>query len=282
MLFRSFNCKVTVGVRQVGDTFINQMTICHDKTTANTLYSTDKIIGVSIDATDTNNTRPSFKKGTFYSGISPDTLYSQTTQLTTVANIVGSTTLAAHYINVSKCFYFARGHFSPDGDFIDAASQDATYYYINTSPQWQSFNNGNWKSFEMAVRSLASQCRCTLTTYTGGYGILLLADSQGIPQPIYLGFDSNNNGVIPAPKYYWKVVHDTASGNATALVGINNPHLTTVSAADVFCNDVCKKVPWVKWNRLEIASGYMFCCSVSELRSIIPYAPDLGDLPLLI
>jgi DNA/RNA endonuclease G (NUC1) len=34
---------------------------------------------------------------------------------------------------------------APDGDFIDAGSQDATYYFLNTAPQWQNFNGANWK-----------------------------------------------------------------------------------------------------------------------------------------
>lgn len=59
--------------------------------------------------------------------------------------IVGSAELAAQYINVSIDHYLARGHLAPDGDFIDAASQDASYYFMNTAPQFQSFNNGNWK-----------------------------------------------------------------------------------------------------------------------------------------
>ena len=33
--------------------------------------------------------------------------------------------------------------------------QDATYYFINVAPQFQSFNNGNWKALEMNTRDLA-------------------------------------------------------------------------------------------------------------------------------
>jgi DNA/RNA endonuclease G (NUC1) len=51
--------------------------------------------------------------------------------------------------------YFAKGHLSPDAAFIDEAEQDATYFYINVAPQFQSFNNGNWKSLEYAARDMA-------------------------------------------------------------------------------------------------------------------------------
>ena len=53
--------------------------------------------------------------------------------------------------------YFARGHLSPDAAFIEGPEQDATYYFFNVAPQFQSFNNGNWKALEHATRSLAAE-----------------------------------------------------------------------------------------------------------------------------
>nr|CAH0105950.1 unnamed protein product [Daphnia galeata] len=83
-----------------------------------------------------------------------------------------------------------------------------------------------------------------LTVYTGVYDICTLADVNGVQQPIYLAFDENNNGLIPVPKYYWKLIHDPVSNTATAVLGINNPH-NKVVPADVSCPDVCDQVPWV-------------------------------------
>lgn len=268
---------------QVSTTFINQITICHVKSTANTLYSVDTVWGANVAADDKSNLRPSFRKGAFFAGINVDTAYSQAGQNTTVASIVGSYDLAVKYIDVGKSYFFARGHLAPDGDFIDAGSQDATYYYINAAPQWQSFNNGNWKSLEFGVRNLAIDRNVNLKTFTGTYDILTLADVNGVQKPIYLAKDANSNNVLPAPKYYWKVVHDPVSNTATAIIGINNPHLATVTGADVFCNDVCNQLTWMSWtNRFEIAKGYMFCCTVQSLRNVVAHAPNLGDLPLLV
>ena len=58
------------------------------------------------------------------------------------------------YIDTDKSGtdYFAKGHLSPDAAFVYDAEQDATYYFMNVAPQFQSFNNGNWKSLEMATR----------------------------------------------------------------------------------------------------------------------------------
>ena len=43
--------------------------------------------------------------------------------------------------------YFARGHLSPDAAFIEGAEQDATYFFFNVAPQFQSFNNVIPKKF---------------------------------------------------------------------------------------------------------------------------------------
>ena len=63
------------------------------------------------------------------------------------------------YIEVdsSGTNYFAKGHLSPDAAFVYDAEQDATYYFMNVAPQFQSFNNGNWKSLEMATRKYAEE-----------------------------------------------------------------------------------------------------------------------------
>lgn len=41
--------------------------------------------------------------------------------------------------------FLARGHLAPDADYPLLGEQDATYYYSNVVPQWQSINNANWK-----------------------------------------------------------------------------------------------------------------------------------------
>lgn len=63
--------------------------------------------------------------------------------------------------------YFAKGHLSPDADFVTTAEQDATYYYINAVPQWQAFNNGNWKVSDHSIKM-------QLMTYSESFIILQL------------------------------------------------------------------------------------------------------------
>ena len=49
------------------------------------------------------------------------------------------------------------GHLAPDASFIDEAEQDATYFFFNVAPQFQSFNNGNWKALEYVTREMAEK-----------------------------------------------------------------------------------------------------------------------------
>lgn len=134
---------------------------------------------------------------------------------------------------------------------------------------------------ENTVRNLAITRDADLTIYTGTFGVMTLADINGVQQPIYLAFDENNNGLIPVPKYYWKLIHDTAANTATAVLGINNPHIGQVLPEDIICPDVCSQVPWVTWAVTDIYKGYTFCCTAAELHRAIDFAPNL-DLPLFV
>lgn len=130
---------------QLNSDFIPLYEMCHDKVTTVNYFSTHVIIGRSVDADDKANTRPSFRQAGYYPGLDVNDALGPAQQNKTIARTVGSETLAVKYFNQKKNFFLARGHLAPDGDFIDAASQDATYYYLNMAPQWQSFNGGNWK-----------------------------------------------------------------------------------------------------------------------------------------
>lgn len=125
--------------------FLPLYDMCHDKATTVNYFSTHVIVGRSMDADDKSNTRPSFRQSDYYPGLDVNAAFGPSQQNKTITRTVGSEILATKYFNREKNFFLARGHLAPDGDFIDAASQDASYYYLNMAPQWQSFNGGNWK-----------------------------------------------------------------------------------------------------------------------------------------
>ena len=86
--------------------------------------------------------------------------YRKTNQVTSVKKLLGTENKledGTTIIDASKSGtnYFAKGHLSPDAAFIDEAEQVATYFFFNVAPQFQSFNNGNWKSLEYVTRDMA-------------------------------------------------------------------------------------------------------------------------------
>ena len=57
----------------------------------------------------------------------------------------------------NKINYLAKGHLAPDAAFIYQMEADASYFYINVAPQYQSFNNQNWRSIETVTREIAKR-----------------------------------------------------------------------------------------------------------------------------
>lgn len=130
----------------------------------------------------------------------------------------------------------------------------------------------------MAVRQEA-RGHCDLIVYTGTWGVLHLTDNNNESQPIYLAYDKENNGLLPVPKYFWKVVHNPVDNTAIALITINNPHMTLVKKEDIFCPDVCNQVLWIYWDVSNIRNGYTFCCAVRDFSRVVLYSPQL-NVPL--
>lgn len=66
------------------------------------------------------------------------------------------------------------------------------------------------------------------------------------------------------------------------MIVVNNPWIEQGDIADlILCEDKCDQVPWVNWDTQDIVKGYTYCCDVASFHAAVPYAPDLGSLPLL-
>nr|CBG22733.1 northern shrimp nuclease [Pandalus borealis] len=258
--------------------FYELIRVCFDPANETTIFSENIVHGASIAAKDIDPGRPSFKTSTGFFSVSMISVYSQRNQLELMKNLLGDDELAATIIDPSKQFYFAKGHMAPDADFVTVVEQDATYYYINALPQWQAFNNGNWKYLEYDTRDLAEKHGTDLTVYSGGWGVLELEDINGNPVEIYLGL-AQDKKVVPAPALTWKVIYEKDTNRAAAIVGINNPHITT--APEPLCTDICSSLTWLDFDFGDLVHGYTYCCSVADLRAAIPNVPDLGDVDIL-
>ena len=176
---------------QIDDTFHEQILLCIDEMWYATLWTTHSVLGAHIELRDTTGGRPSFRRDiSGYKRLFPlfstqsaiekyshvhfikwdmylcscfhdCSSYTKKEQFSTVQILLGTNTTSDGelYIETSRSgtHYFARGHLSPDAAFVYNAFQDATYYFVNVAPQFQSFNNGAWKALEGAVRDYAAR-----------------------------------------------------------------------------------------------------------------------------
>jgi len=261
---------------QIGDLFHPQITVCHNSMSESTFYTNHTIFGAGLRARSKEMRRPMFREGKeFFKTVSADRAYKQKSQKTMFSRIVGDGKSAQYYSGRGGKF-LARGHLAPDADFLYREWQEATYFYANAAPQWQSFNNGNWKAVEEAVRNYAKIRGVTLSIHTGTLGVLKLADDNRRYSEVWIAQETKTKKKkIPAPLYYWKIVTRQDTGNSIVFVGINNPYMQRVTRSKVFCPDISSSSGWgeVLQDRTSVLSGYTFCCSVEEFKKTVPWVP---------
>ncbi|XP_077272944.1 salivary endonuclease-like [Temnothorax americanus] len=261
----------------VSGTFIRTIELCRDEKTYTTYYTKFKMTKM-IGSYQRSYPRPGkFLAGNFYSGIDVDYLYRFETQLDTLARILNSTKLAEERLKKSVQF-LSRGHMAAKADFVYGAQHRSTFWYLNTAPQWQTFNGGNWNSLELSVRRFAASRRLDLDVYTGVHGQMTMEDIRGKQQPVYLHTDG---AVMSAPKFYWKVIYDPLSKRGTAFVGLNDPFIRLPADDAYLCTDISEKIKWLNWRSRNIKLGISYACSVAELRKAVPVVPPLDVIGIL-
>ena len=92
--------------------------VCFVESESRTIYTQD-VVYKQIQARDTGNDRPSFKEDGYYPDFSADDLYTRNTQSQTIEGLTGLDT----YVDDTGDVYLARGHFSPNSDFVYYAFQ---------------------------------------------------------------------------------------------------------------------------------------------------------------
>ena len=166
--------------------------------------------------------------------------------------------------------------------------QDASYYYFNTAPQWQKFNNGNWANVENSVRKYAMKYIKNLKVQTGTFQILQLSSISNSNKDtedekfsnVALGKNSN----IPVPLYFWKLVFNPDQNQAIAFIGINHPILKDIDGIPIkydLCpnesESLCEDMGWKFRNRNKAKKGLLYCCSYQSLRLKIPWILNFSN-----
>ena len=152
--------------------FDEQIIACIDEKVYGTLWTKHVVRGPSIEFRDKSKGRPSFRLDTRgfkryfteFTATKVTRAYSKKSQVKMISELLGTDNTLPDDSHTpiidsttSGTNYFAKGHLSPDAAFIDEAEQDATYFFFNVAPQFQSFNNGNWKALEYVTRDMAAK-----------------------------------------------------------------------------------------------------------------------------
>nr|XP_032512098.1 uncharacterized protein LOC116766366 [Danaus plexippus plexippus] len=218
----------------------------------------------------TGVSRPSWSAGGFFPGVNINNVYTQASQKTAIARLVGNA-LADKYVTNNQ--FLARGHLAAKSDYVFATGQRATFFFINAAPQWQPFNAGNWNNLELNLRARIGRARYNTVIYSGTFGVTQLRNSNGKMVNIFL-----DNNRVPVPQYFYKVVYDQSRRRGTAFVSINNPHYTLAEARKLqFCTDRCRNnnaFSWINWRPDRLDLGYSFCCTISDFRRVIGHIPN--------
>lgn len=260
---------------EVHDRFVWTMDICHDEVLESTHFSYSPL-GPNNLSFQRSMQRPNFIGGIFYGGRSVDHLFTGVRQRMTIEGIIGASRVEQLWDN-DRDFFLARGHLAARSDFIYETQQRTTFYLMNAAPQWHSFNSGNWERIETGVQQFLSRRNIDAEVYTGTFGIQEVADEHGVSRPLFLSFNNQQQGRIPVPKFYYKVVIGQRSGRGIAFVGVNNPHATweeVRSGKYSLCKDVSDQVDFVNWKQDDLTMGYSYACDVNELAAVVQNLPE--------
>ncbi|KAF7285417.1 hypothetical protein GWI33_010666 [Rhynchophorus ferrugineus] len=265
--------------------FITQITICFDNINLTPIYAHHTIVR-SIGYRDSNVPRIYFQDNGFYTlPVTLDYLYQKDNQRRIVNALVQIDENSDKYVRRSGDLFINRGHLAAKGDFVYAFQQMATFHYPNSSPQWASFNGGNWNEVEISVRGLASSREIDLEIYTGVWGTMTLPNTRtNCDTDVYL-FTSSNKQSVPVPELFWKVVVDARRRSGVAIIGVNNPYDIAVSR-HVICDDISEKISWftrlLNAQKKHIEFGYIYACSVTDFGAVVKYLPVLDIDNLLL
>lgn len=250
------------------NTFVRDIRICFDNINLSPIYSQYNLTS-NINYRDGRVPRKFFEEDGFYSAsTSLDQLYNRAFERRTINRLLDLDDSSDFYIKGNNDDRFInRGHLTAKGDFVYPFQQLATFHYVNSAPQWASFNGGNWNELEISLRDLAHSTSTNFKVSTGVYGISTLRNSKTDRQTDLFLHTVNGKYLMPIPKLFWKLIQNEDSGKGIVIVGVNNAYEVNVND-DVVCNDISDRVSWfngkLKNQKRNIQLGYVYACSVED------------------
>ena len=171
------------------------------------------------------------------------------------------------YINDTH--FIKIGNLAPYEDFFYTFQRDATYHLANSAPQWNTFDEGNWKVVEQGVLDFSQDAFVygDATVLTGTLKVATLANSSGVPVEIYLYY-----GRIPVPRWFWKLIYYDDFNVGVIFFGFNNPYASKNEVDTEFLTEVCSvdvfESAATSWHLEDVdntdpALGYIYACRVN-------------------
>jgi hypothetical protein len=231
-----------------------------------------------------------FRKSGLFKDLTPpiESVYScRSGQYSILANLLGAEEAVDRYIDCNSRGgeSLDKGHMAAYADFVYYAQQKATLSYVNTVPQWQSFNAGNWKILEERIRKYAETHDTDLVVYAGYHKVARLRDKNNKERPIFLAKDPNNKDALPVPDQMYRIVYDADTRRGIVFLGINSVDINNNVSKRMICQDVCEQaMSFVAgWNRTNVSKGYIYCCTLKDFLSSsgLKSAFPVKSLPLL-
>lgn len=238
------------------------------KATAYSMYSIVSTVKTQMNCWQSSY----FTEDQFYEDLGDymNDIYPKDKQRQTINSLVGLPLKSTKYIQDTGEMYLAKGHLAANCDFVYEAQQQATYYYVNVAPQWQTFNNGNWKRLENSLRNYADRNGVSLYIISGTLGVASLRHERTkVDTKLYLSVNSGWKAV-PVPKFFWKLAFDLRYNKGAVFIGTNNPYQQNI---EFICNDVSDQMLWLSWEKMNQTKGYSYACSISDFLRVVRYLP---------
>ena len=264
-----------------GSSFQRKITVCFDKEGEQSYFANHTIDGRELaekrekSGGNSSSERPSDFDDDFglFNQSSPGEAFKLDAQRQTLRDLLGARE-AKRVLKKSSSF-LARGHLAPDADFPDEEGRDATYTFLNVAPQWQTFNNGDWKSVEGAVRDYANKSKHIVEVFTGTHGNLALKSEKGGEAELYLA-KRGGKSYVAVPEHFWKILHDPEEKEAVVFVGLNVPESQSNLTSDALCPDRCPSAGW-SFGERNSSSTALYCCSYADFAKSVSWVPAIGN-----
>lgn len=270
--------------------FIETLRVCYNETRLRPLYVNFRLYPGNIH-NQKGIKHLTVTQGGFFRKYHLNFLYGFVQQTHTVNNLYGNGWSGrkcafdmSTILDWNKKVYLIRGHLGTQGDFIYYNQQRSTYNFFNMAPQWHTLSTGQWIVLEHEIHKYLMRNKVIVDCYVGSRGVFQLQRNTeftciGKGVPFYLALDENNNGIIPAPYIFFKILVDTSQPDTgIAFFSLNNPYiyssLEVHKLNDYFCKDIAKEVEWLNWIKNDNPKlGYIFACSVSDFVRNVTFLP---------